>query len=331
MENKITKSLNNIFKSKKNRQRFFLAFWELTFIVIAIYFFGNILNRWFFETASASFVSDWPDTSEEKIENTQIGNVNMLVVGVDSVEGTHRSDTIFLLSINPSKSTVTMLSIPRDTRVLIDGKGRKINEILPRFGANYLKNLLEQLFKITINRYVEVGYTGFVSVVDIMDGIDINVEKAMNYDDNAGNLHIHFKPGLVHLDGRRALEYVRFRADAQADLGRIKRQQQFVKAVINKMFTAKNFIKLPTMASKVLKAIKTDLTVAEGITIAKSFTTYNINFKHMSLPGEARYIDKISFFVPYQDRSLEIGASYFSDLTALELDKNYSIKVTESK
>ena len=51
----------------------------------------------------------------------------------------------------------------------------------------------------------------------------------------------------------------------------------------------------------------------------------------MSLPGEARYIDKISFFVPYQDRSLEIGASYFSDLTALELDKNYSIKVTESK
>ena len=158
-------------------------------------------------------------------------------MGIDSVEGTHRSDTIFVLGVNPSKRRISMLSIPRDTRVIIDNKARKINEILPRYGEPTLRKMIEDLLKITISRKAEVGFESFISVIDALGGVDINIEKAMNYDDNWGNLHIHFKPGMNHLDGRQALNYVRFRKDAMADLGRIKRQQGFVKAVIKKLIS----------------------------------------------------------------------------------------------
>lgn len=299
---------------------------EIVFALVAFAFFGAVINRWFFETGSAAFVADWPETSSEGRDNSQIGNVNVLVLGVDSVDGTHRADTIFLLGINPAKSSVNMLSIPRDTRVLVDGKARKINEILPRYGINVLKTLIENLLKIKINRYAELGFQGFINVIDIVGGIDVDVEKPMHYDDYSGNLHIHFDPGINHMNGKKALEYVRFRGDYMADLGRIKRQQQFVKTVFDKLITPGVFMKLPKIIGETIEHIKTDFTFTELITLANAFNSYKVVFKNMSLPGEPRYIDKISYFMPYQNESLDCGAAFFSDLTALELVEDYSIE-----
>ena len=299
-------------------------FFELAFLVLAVIFFAGILQKWFLGMNFAPIGFNWTESNFDAGEQSQIGNVNVLVLGVDSVDGTHRADTIFVLGINPSKHRVNMISIPRDTRVLINGRGRKINEILPRYGVEVLKSLLEDLLHIQIGRHVEVGFQSFVNIIDIIGGLDIDIEKPMHYDDNWGKVHIHFEPGINHLDGRKALNYVRFRADAAADLGRIKRQQKFVKVLLEKALTPAVVVKLPQIISEVYRHIDTDFTLAEIYALARSFKNLKVDFRNSSLPGEARYVDKISFFMPYQDEAMAIGTSQFSDLAAVELVASFS-------
>ena len=303
------------------------------FLVVLLFTFTFIfLQKWISMKEVIIQGSSQIQGSLESGEKTNIGNINVLVMGIDSVEGTHRSDTIFVLGVNPSKRRISMLSIPRDTRVIIDNKARKINEILPRYGEPTLRKMIEDLLKITISRKAEVGFESFISVIDALGGVDINIEKAMNYDDNWGNLHIHFKPGMNHLDGRQALNYVRFRKDAMADLGRIKRQQGFVKAVIKKLISPSGILKLPSIIEKAFQYIKTDFTLSEILTIVKGFDNFDVKIQTLSLPGEARYVDKISYFMPYLDKAVSIGNSFFSDLALFEIEKPYnSVKSINTK
>ncbi len=246
------------------------------------------------------------------------------MLGVDSVDGTHRADTIFVFGINPAKGRVSMMSIPRDTRVIINGKARKINEILPRYGESVLRTLIEDLMEIQINRYVQVDFKGFVSIIDAIGGVEIDIAKPMHYDDNYGKLHIHFNKGRQTLDGQQALNYVRFRADARADLGRIKRQQKFIRAVINKLLTPAVFVKLPQIINEAFSYLNTDFSVQEVFAVARGFSDFQVKLRTSSLPGEARYIDKISYYLPYRDKAIELGSSYFSDLAALELVASFT-------
>ncbi|MBR4570863.1 MAG: LCP family protein [Candidatus Riflebacteria bacterium] len=294
---------------------------DVFFLALCVWFTFMLIQKWFSTREVIIQGTSQVHGSIESGEKTTVGNINILVMGIDSVEGTHRSDTIFVLGVNPSKKKIMMLSIPRDTRVIIEEKGRKINEILPRYGEPTLRAILEELLKIKITRKVEIGFESFISVIDAIGGVDINIEKPMHYDDNWGNLHIHFNPGMNHLNGQDALRYVRFRKDAMADLGRIKRQQDFVKAVIKKLFSPATIVRLPSIIESAFKHIKTDFTLQEILTLAKGFNSLDVKFSTMSLPGEARYVDKISFFMPYAEEAVYIGNNYFSDLAILEIEK----------
>ncbi len=314
--------------SSDSKKRFNWSFWkafafDIVFLVVCGFFIFAMAQKWL---ASQQTVIDGTSqgvASLESGEKNTVGNINILMMGIDSVEGTHRSDTIFVLGVNPSKKKVTMLSIPRDTRVIIENKARKINEVLPRYGEATLRSIVEELLKIKINKSAEVGFESFISVIDAIGGVDINIQKTMNYDDNRGNLHIHFKPGMNHLDGQQALNYVRFRKDAMADLGRIKRQQDFVKAIIMKLINPVTIVSLPSIIENVFQYIDTDFTISELLTICSAFEDFDIKLKSLSLPGEARYIDKISFFIPYQEEAIAIGDSYFTDMAVFELEKNF--------
>jgi LCP family protein required for cell wall assembly len=305
---------------KKSKGSFVL---ELLFLLTTIFMFFGIADKWFWRVALPMGVNLTTQANSDGSQS-RIGNFNILVLGVDSVEGTHRSDTIFVLGVNPAKSRISMLSIPRDTRVLINSKARKINEILPRYGVPVLRSLIEDLMQIQLSRYVKVDFQGFINIIDIMGGLEIDIEKPMHYDDNWGKLHIHFNKGLNKLDGKDALNYVRFRADASADLGRIKRQQKFIRVLLEKASSPAVVVKLPKIISEAFGHIETDFSFQEVIAIAGSFSKSKVQFRNSSLPGEARYIDKISYFLPYRDKAIELGNSQFSDLAAVELVASFS-------
>jgi len=136
--------------SGQSRRRSGGLLFEIAFLTVVLIFFAGIMHKWFFGVAAAPLGANWTEGTIETGGEAHIGNINVLVLGVDSVDGTHRADTIFVLGINPTKNRVSMLSIPRDTRVLINGRARKINEILPRYGVEVLSTLIEDLLHIQI-------------------------------------------------------------------------------------------------------------------------------------------------------------------------------------
>ncbi|MBQ0055756.1 MAG: LCP family protein, partial [Synergistaceae bacterium] len=162
----------------------------------------------------------------------------MLVLGEDDVEGSKRSDTILFVTVELDDKCVKVLALPRDTRVEIPGHGtHKLNSSFAYGGVELLKTTVENYLKEPILYYVVVNYDNFPKLVDAFGGVDIDVKKRMRYVDRAGHLDINFQPGMQHMDGKNALLYVRFRKDAQGDIGRVQRQQQFIKALLKKAYS----------------------------------------------------------------------------------------------
>ena len=103
------------------------------------------------------------------------------------------------------------MSIPRDTRVLIDNKYRKINFAYPYGGIELAAGTVSELLDVNIKYYIFVDTFAFRIIVDLLGGVDIDVPVNLDYDDPTQDLHIHLKKGLQHLDGEHAEQYVRFR------------------------------------------------------------------------------------------------------------------------
>ncbi len=162
--------------------------------------------------------------------------LSVLIIGTDELleYDPGRSDTIMWAFLDFRRDTVDIVSIPRDTIVWIPrGKGfyDKIAHAYSYGGADLVHRAVEGFLGVEIDEVVKVDYSGFVRIIDTLGGVRIDVENDMRYNDRAANLHIDIKKGLQVLDGRKALEYVRFRHDRMGDLGRIDRQQKFLEAL----------------------------------------------------------------------------------------------------
>ncbi|MBF0408937.1 MAG: LCP family protein [Candidatus Riflebacteria bacterium] len=295
---------------------------EILFFIFSLLFFAGVSEKWIAlkipaEIAPVRAISNLSGQSH-------FGKINILLLGLDSVEGTHRTDTIILTGLKTEPAEIHVLSVPRDTRVIIQETSRKINEIFGRFGVGTLQNLIEELLEIKIDRYIKIDFQGFINTINLLGGIDIVIETPMNYDDYCGKVHIHFASGPAHLDGAKALNYVRFRADGNADLGRIKRQQKFISAILEKVKRPGFIMQISGVVDQLMKNIDTNLTLPEILELIKVASTEKFTFKSHSLPGEARYIDKISYYIPFKEQSAALGATSFSDFSELKLSATFT-------
>ncbi len=238
--------------------------------------------------------------------------VNILFLGVDSVDHSSRSDTIIVVGISPDKK-VTLLSIPRDTRVDVPGKGyTKINHAYAYGGIELLEKTIENFMNIDIDYYVKTDYQGFEKVIDKLGGIEINVEKRMYYVDKAGHLYIDLKPGKQILDGKKAIQYVRFRHDKLGDIGRIKRQQKFLNALAQKLLKSGNILKNPSIIKDIFSALDTNLGLQDSLSIVNMLNGIKReDIVFLMLPGEPKYIKGISYWIPDVDKVKEIVNEYF--------------------
>ena len=187
-----------------------------------------------------------------------------------------RSDTIFVISLDLDAKRVGMLSVPRDTRVeFAYGRGTdKVNAAHAIGGVPLAKATVEQFLGVEIDHYVVIKMYGTKNMIDAMGGVVIDVEKDMDYDDNWGNLHIHLKKGRQRLDGEQAVGYARFRHDAESDFGRMRRQQQLVKAVARQLMTPSTLINLDKLVDTAMENTITDLSRSQILALAHLF--YNV-------------------------------------------------------
>lgn len=235
----------------------------------------------------------------------------IMIMGVDTREDdVGRSDTLMLATIDPKKDQAALLSIPRDTRVKIKGHGfDKINAAYA-FGSakggvlggeKLAQDTVENFLGVNVDHYIVINTHAFQKIIDALGGIDINVEKRMYYEDpwdDDGGLLIDLQPGMQHMDGKTAVTYVRYR-DEEGDIGRIKRQQKFVAACMDKLTSPSIIPKLPVVISEVVSSVKTDLSVRQLLEFAGTLKESRKNgLKTDMVPGKPLYINGVSYWIP---------------------------------
>ena len=127
--------------------------------------------------------------------------------------------------------------------------------------------------------------------------------------DDDGGLYIDLQPGMQHMDGKTAITYVRYR-DEEGDIGRIKRQQNFMKAVMDKLVSPTIIPKLPAIVSAVSDSVETDMSVSEILSFLGTLQDAKDNgLKSEMLPGKPVYIEGISYWVPDISKTRQILAN----------------------
>ncbi len=227
----------------------------------------------------------------------------IMIMGVDEREDDRgRSDTLMIATLDPLKDKAALLSIPRDTRVEISGYGYdKINAAYAYGGEKLTQDTVEDFLGLDIDHYIIINTHAFVKIIDAIGGIDIHVEKRMYYEDpwdDDGGLIIDLKPGLQHMDGKTAVTYVRYR-DEEGDIGRIKRQQTFMRACVDQVTSPSIIPRLPSVIREISDSIKTDLSIRQLLEFAGTLKEAQKNSMSAEMvPGRPMYIEGISYWIP---------------------------------
>lgn len=254
----------------------------------------------------------------------------IMIMGVDERDDdVGRSDTLMVAAIDPKKNQASLLSVPRDTRVKIKGHGfDKINAAYAYGHEQLSQDTIEHLLGIKIDHYIIINTKSFKKIIDAIGGIDIDVPKRMHYEDpwdDDGGLVIDFKPGKQHMDGAKAITYVRYR-DEEGDIGRIKRQQAFVQACLDKLVSPAIIPQLPTVIREVMSSIKTDLSFRQLLEFAGTLKEAKRNgLKTDMVPGRPLYIDGISYWIP----DLSKLRSTLANTLGITLNSKYRSRMEE--
>lgn len=250
------------------------------------------------------------------VAGTVTEGIDLLMLGIDS-EGGH-TDFIMLANYVPKNRKITLLSIPRDTRVNTQRSDSKINSAYKKGQESTLLKEIEQITGILPQYYIAVDLKGFRAIVDAIGGIKIDVPFDMDYDDPLQNLHIHLDKGLQVLDGSKAEQFVRFRKNndgtgyINGDIDRIKMQHKFLRAAAEQFVKPANLIKLPQLVNTLFENISTNLTAAD-ITryLTNIFVMRKENVRIITLPGEAKYIGGVSYFIYDEKKTKNIIQNNF--------------------
>lgn len=231
-------------------------------------------------------------------------NINILVMGLDGQKGDgsdkpRRSDSILVCSFDVERKNVAFLSVPRDTRVRIPNKGMdKINHAYAYGGEMLARQVTADFLSMPVSYHVVLDTEAFMHIVDILGGIGVYVENDMDYEDPYQKLYIHIKKGYQKLDGENSIKYVRYRSDELGDVGRVLRQQKFMKAFCETLFSSNGLLKAAYLRPVFAEGVKTDISMSALFKMALSFKKYSkegINFG--MLPGEFETVDDVSYWI----------------------------------
>ncbi|MEC0276984.1 polyisoprenyl-teichoic acid--peptidoglycan teichoic acid transferase TagU [Peribacillus frigoritolerans] len=220
---------------------------------------------------------------------------SMLMLGVDERDGDKgRSDTMIVLTVNPQKKSVKMLSIPRDTRTEIVGHGTqdKINHAFAFGGAKMSMDTVENFLDIPIDYYMKINMEGFKDIVDAVGGVTVQNDLDFTSDG------IHFAKGTHTLNGKEALAYSRMRHDdPSGDFGRQSRQRAIIEAVIKEGASLSSLTKYDEVFAALGNNIQTNLTFDDMMDIQKNYRDASKSITQSSINGNGTKIDGIYYYI----------------------------------
>ncbi len=243
--------------------------------------------------------------------------INALVCGTNE----NLTDTILYIKYNVETGRIAMMSIPRDTYVVNDYcYGNKINGIYRGENVVPLVEEIQELLDVKIDYYLFFDTKLVHEIVDAVGGVEVEVPMRMKYDDPSQDLHIDLKPGVQTLNGKQAEMFVRFRHNndmtvgyRMGDLDRTKVQQTFIKAFISTALSPSNITKYPDLIKIALENTDTNVTVREALKYATDASKIDVsNIVSLTAPGEAKYIDNLSYFILDEEEAKKVVKEQFS-------------------
>lgn len=234
-----------------------------------------------------------------------------VVAGVD--EDGYRTDLILLCQVNRKDNKVSVLQIPRDTRVENNGRNdRKINSAYYS-GFEVLSREIGKVTGVTPEHYIVVDFAGFRDIIDAAGGVTIDVPMRMKYEDPVQDLVIDLEAGRQKLNGEKAEMYMRYRSGyAQGDVGRVDAQKVLYQAVADKLLSPLGMFRIPAVFSAVKKHTVTDFSGGEIFGLIRDVVAIGKeNVEIVSLPGEGKYMYGASYFVPYKNQTQALIQEHF--------------------
>ncbi|QDI92238.1 LytR family transcriptional regulator [Salicibibacter halophilus] len=261
----------------------------------------------------------------EIVVEPEMDNISVLFMGLDNrySELNGLSDAMVLATFNREEGTVKALSIPRDARVPIPDRRQKdkINHAHAFGGADLAVETVEDLLDVPVDYYVSVNFDAFIDIIDVFDGVDVDVPFAFSEQDASGSLGaIEFQEGNQTLDGEQALAYVRMRyQDPTGDFGRMERQQEVMEQLADKTMALSAIGKYHHAFHQLEDNMNFNFSFGDLV----SLQPYTSNLKEMEtyqLEGTERWENGI-FYFDIDDESLTDVANELCEHLALDKEK----------
>lgn len=283
--------------------------WLLFFSIFTLFLIGGVAGAVYWKIDSTLDIVTQPKdgtspstTQPVDAEYSTEKPLSLVILGSDTrpETGSMNTDVMVVAVVNPETKKVTMVSLPRDTRVKIPGysdyhkinsvyangeaerrKAERNDEVPTEDGVSLTKKTLSEILGIPIDHYVAFDFDGFKAVIDELGGIEVNVDRRLVYDDPTDDTHIDLQPGLQVLNGEQALGYVRHRHDNRgtkyysSDFDRNRRQQEVIRAVIDKAASLEGLTKVFAILDVGAKHIHTDLSKDQIMGLAYDFKGIN--------------------------------------------------------
>lgn len=349
-----------------HRRRIFLG---LGLLLTALIVWGSV-RFYQFWNKPLSGLPDEVQEGEKVATPVDANHFTILLLGADMrPSDIGRSDTILLAFVDLEKSNVKLLSFPRDSYVEIPGRGwdklnhafsfggsdlvkqtykdkskvkpEDLNATFATGGARLVKKTVENLTGVTVDYWVTVDMNGFADVVDAVNGIDVVIDHDLDYEDpwDTPPLYIHLKAGAQRLKGIDALHFVRFRHDAKSDWGRMERQQQAIKALVQAAMRPANLTKVPQLVRLGLDNVHTNMSPSQATSLANiakntingdSITSVSLTGEDLWAPKNAKDPDSSEAYYTVLDfvkmrATVREMAGRTNDPTVLERDRQAAL------
>ena len=295
---------------KKKRKSPFRKLMKLIMIFVTL---GVVAGGGYLYMIYNNVINTGTDSPVAAEDSAKVKPLTMLILGTDYREktNTHLTDVVMVASMNPATDSATLVSLPRDTLIQLDGYSqRKLNAYYPRFKAAEKESGItaEEEMRVMLSKYLDLdidyvtvlNFQAFSDAVDALGGVDVNASQNMCYKDNADGTDINIKKGPQHLSGDQALDYVRYRKSncdpktpASDDFSRNQRQNEVLQSMMDQMKSLGGIVKI----GKVVGAVSDNITTTVESDQVKNFISAywdmskdNVNFVPVTGTWNSPYV-----------------------------------------
>ena len=291
-------------KKNKKRKTFKIIGFTLLILIIGAGVYGASVYQ-----SLAGAISTMQGTAhktDKRVEDIKFKSqdpFSLLILGVDERKNdSGRSDTMIVMTVNPKKESIELLSLPRDTRTEIVGKGinDKMNHAYAYGGVAMSINTVEFYLDIPIDYYVKMNMEGFQDIVNAVGGVTVDNDMDLAYKGYT------FNKGTIHLNGKEALIYSRIRKeDPRGDYGRQMRQRQVIQAVMKKGASLSTLTNYDDIFEALGKNVETNLSFNEMLSIQNNYKSSLKNIEQYTLEGDNQRVDGVWYNIVPEDTKLE--------------------------